>query len=100
MSVYVDDMRAPYGRMIMCHMASDTSGSGELLEMARKIGVARRWIQSPGRWSEHFDVCLAMRAKAVRSGAIEVTQRDLVRIFKAKRVQQLADEAMEDRWKP
>jgi len=39
-TVYVDDMRAPFGRLVMCHMIADTDG--ELLEMADRIGVQRR----------------------------------------------------------
>lgn len=75
MSVYVDDMRAHFGRMIMCHMLADRTE--ELLAMADTIGVARRWIQYPGTDREHFDVCLAKRAEAVRRGAIEVRMREL-----------------------
>lgn len=71
--VYVDDMRAKYRRMIMCHMMADTTE--ELLEMAAKIGVAKKWIQHPGTFKEHFDVCLEMRAKAVALGAKEITWR-------------------------
>ena len=78
MSVYVDDMRAPYGRMVMCHMISDDLG--ELHEMAGHIGVARRWFQG-----DHYDVCLAKRALAVRFGATEVTVRELARIRRALR---------------
>ena len=76
MSVYVDSMGARYGRMIMCHMMADTTE--ELLEMADKIGVKRKWIQSAGTWREHFDICLSMRAKAVKFGAIEKSSRELV----------------------
>ena len=76
MSVYVDDMRAPYGPMIMCHMAADTHD--ELIEMADRIGVDRRWIQKPGTPHEHFDICLSKRKLAVEHGAVEVTQRELV----------------------
>lgn len=75
MTVYVDDMKAPFGRMIMCHMIADTTD--ELLAMADRIGVARKWIQYPGTHKEHFDISLSMRAKAVECGATEVTQRDL-----------------------
>lgn len=71
--VYVDDMRAPFGRMIMCHMVADTSE--ELNAMADTIGVARKWIQKPGTTREHYDVCLSARAKAVQAGAVEVTWR-------------------------
>jgi len=72
MSVYVDNMRAPYRRMIMCHMVADTED--ELHAMASRIGVARKWYQG-----DHYDVCLQMRALAVQTGAIELTQMQLGR---------------------
>jgi hypothetical protein len=77
MSVYVDDMRAPFGRMIMCHMVADSTE--ELLAMADSIGVARKWIQHAGTWKEHFDISLTKRTLAVRHGAIEATQREIAR---------------------
>ncbi len=70
MTVYVDNMGAKFGRLIMCHMIADTDA--ELRSMADMIGIAQRWHQG-----DHFDVCLAMRAKAIAAGAIEVTQRQL-----------------------
>lgn len=74
MAVYVDDMRANFGRMVMCHMIADTDD--ELHAMAVKIGVARRWWQSPEKTSgSHYDIALSMRAKAVAAGAIEITWR-------------------------
>lgn len=75
MSVYVDDMRAPYKSMLMCHMIADTAE--ELLAMADRIGVRRKWIQYPATPKEHFDICLAKRELAVKAGALEVTAREL-----------------------
>lgn len=72
MTVYVDDMRAPYGRLIMCHMIADTEA--ELHAMADKIGVARKWYQG-----DHYDVCKSMRTKAVKLGAVELSMFDLGR---------------------
>lgn len=59
----------------MCHMLADTSE--ELHEMARRIGVARRWCQKPGTWQEHYDICLTKRATAVELGAKEITQAEM-----------------------
>lgn len=74
MTVYVDDMRAPYRRMVMCHMLADTDE--ELHAMAARIGVARRWWQSPENTSgSHYDICRSKRALAVAFGAIEISQR-------------------------
>lgn len=75
MAVYVDNMEAGFGKMIMCHMIADTTA--ELLEMADKIGVNRKWIQDAGTYQEHFDICLSMRKKAVKEGAIELTMWEL-----------------------
>lgn len=83
MSVYVDDMRARYGRMVMCHMVADTRE--ELYVMAVLIGVGRKWVQNPGTPAEHFDICLSKRAKAIECGAIEVTKRQLVEMLQQKR---------------
>lgn len=76
--VYVDDMRAPYGRMIMCHMIADSED--ELHVMAERIGVARKWYQG-----DHYDICMAKRALAVTYGAKEVSRRELGTIVIAKR---------------
>ena len=80
MSVYVDDMRAPYGRMIMCHMIADTVD--ELLRMADFIGVRRKWLQTKGRIT-HFDVCRAKKRLAIEAGAIELDRREYVRKMRA-----------------
>ena len=68
MSVYVDDMQASFGRMKMCHLLADTEG--ELHEMAKIIGVARRWHQG-----DHYDICLSKRALAIANGALLITFR-------------------------
>lgn len=78
MTVYVDDMRAPFGNMVMCHMWADTLE--ELLAMVDRIGVQRKWIQGHPSLSfgkhrsaswVHFDITLSKRALAVSAGAIE-----------------------------
>lgn len=79
MAVYVDDMKAPYRGMVMCHMLADTTE--ELLAMADRIGVARRWIQYPGEDREHFDISLGKRTLAVKAGAVEVTRRQVGEII-------------------
>ncbi|RBP01079.1 uncharacterized protein DUF4031 [Roseiarcus fermentans] len=69
MTVYVDDVRHPFGRMVMCHMWADSLD--ELLAMADRISVARRWLQQPPKASwVHFDIALTKKAEALRCGAI------------------------------
>ena len=81
--VYVDDMRARYGRMIMCHMLADTED--ELQAMAARIGVAHRWHQKPGTVHSHYDICQRMRNKAVRFGAAQIDRRGVAKLLAAKR---------------
>lgn len=83
MPVYVDDMRAQFGRMVMCHMIADTTD--ELLAMADRIGVARKWIQKPNTPDEHFDISLGKRALAIRYGAIAITWRQCGAMIARKR---------------
>lgn len=88
MSVYVDDMYlypiGRFGRMKMSHLMADTSD--ELLAMADKIGVDRRWLQHAGEFAgEHFDISMTKRAAAIEHGAVPVTTRDLARWRNAKR---------------
>lgn len=83
MAVYVDDQRNPVGLMIMCHMLADTTN--ELLVMADRIGISRRWIQKAGTPHEHFDIARVSRAKAVEAGAVEVTRHEVAAIIKARR---------------
>lgn len=83
MSVYVDNMRARFGRMIMCHMIADSRD--ELDAMADQIGVARKWIQNEGTHREHYDVALVARSKAIALGAKEITMRQLAAMLNTRR---------------
>jgi hypothetical protein len=84
MTVYVDDMRAPFGRMLMCHMLADTDE--ELHAMADRIGVARRWWQSPAKTSgSHYDIAQSKRALAVKAGAVAITLRQAAKMNALRR---------------
>lgn len=69
--VYVDDYKAPMGKMIISHMFADTSE--ELLQMATQLGIDHKYIQFPGTPSECFNVCMKDRTAAVIKGARKTT---------------------------
>lgn len=76
MAVFVDDAEHAFGRMKMCHMLADTRA--ELMAMADKIGVARKWYQDFQKAScPHFDIAKSKRELAIKSGAIAVDRRGL-----------------------
>lgn len=66
----------------MCHMIADTHE--ELVDMAKKINVAEKWIQKAGTYTEHFDVCLSKRKLAIVFGAVELSRKELVMKMKEK----------------
>ena len=69
MAVYVDNVRLPFGRMIMCHMWADEID--DLLAMADRIGVQRKWLQEPPKASwVHFDISLEKKRLALAAGAL------------------------------
>lgn len=92
MSVYVDQERNSFGRMVMCHMFADTLP--ELHEMARAIGMDRAWFQPLSY--PHYDVSLSRRARALELGAVEVDRRTGYEIRKAKREAGWTDEELAD----
>lgn len=81
--VFVDDMEVSFGRMTMCHMIADSTE--ELLAMVDKIGVARKWIQYPGTWKEHFDIAKSKRQLALQFGAQAISMRELSAKLQARR---------------
>lgn len=86
MTVYVDNMRAAFGRMIMCHMIADSDE--ELHAFAARLGLKRAWHQAPPKASNsHYDISLAVRAKAVTLGAVEITWRQTAFMCRRRRVE-------------
>jgi hypothetical protein len=97
-TVYVDDMNAAYGRMKMCHMLADSDE--ELHAMADRIGVARKWWQSPAKTSgSHYDIALSKKALAIAAGAVEITWRQAGAMNTRRRVTgELGDPADACEW--
>ena len=92
MTVFVDDVRHGYGRMIMCHMWADSLD--ELLAMADTIGVQRRWLQDAGEPTEHFDIALSKRALAVKAGAVVIDGHQLGAILSERYAVRRAAESL------
>lgn len=82
MTVYVDEAKHPLGRMLMCHMMADTHE--ELMAMATKIGVQHKWLQKQGQWHEHFDISKGKREQAIKHGAVPITSREMVLMFRSR----------------
>jgi flavin-dependent dehydrogenase len=82
MAVYVDNMMAKFGRMIMSHMLADSDE--ELHAMADRIGVARKWHQKAGTYHSHYDIALSKRKLAIHFGAKEITRAELGAILRRK----------------
>lgn len=82
MTVYVDDAVHPFGRMLMCHMASPDLD--ELHAMADQIGVARKWFQDPRTMTKvsrpHYDIAKSKRALAIAAGAVAIDRYQMVAI--------------------
>ena len=85
MTVYVDDVFAPYRGMLMCHMVADTED--ELHRMADMIGVDRRWYQRSAS-TPHYDVAKSKRLLAIGFGAKAITRRELGLWLRAKRIKE------------
>lgn len=77
MAVYVGTIEYPFGRMIMFHLVADTIQ--ELHEMVDKIGVQRKWFQNKKEHGlPHYDICKAKKLLAIKNGAIEMSDRELI----------------------
>jgi Protein of unknown function (DUF4031) len=84
-TVYVDDMEAPFypphrpgTKYVMSHMIADSEQ--ELHDMAEVIGLARRWFQG-----DHYDVTQTMKDRALKAGAEAITWRQLGMMLREKR---------------
>lgn len=77
MSVYVDRAKNKLGRMKMSHMLADSLE--ELHEIAEKVGLKREWFQE--NKTPHYDLCQSKRKLAIKLGAIDVNNRELVQII-------------------
>ena len=84
MSLYVDHLRIPFGRMKMSHLMADTKE--ELLRAAGALRLKRSWLQHEDQPKEHFDVSESKRKLAIDwLGAVPITGRELVEIVRRKR---------------
>lgn len=75
-AVYVGSLEYRYGDMIMSHMASPNIEA--LHAMAVKLGI-RKWFQEDKEnLHPHYDVCKSKKLQAIKLGAIEIDDRELI----------------------
>lgn len=80
MAVYVDICR-DWGWKLgpSCHLYADTNE--ELHEFAARLGMKRAWFQKGSL--PHYDLVVSKREKAVRLGAVEHTDKEMVTHMRA-----------------
>ncbi len=85
MSVYVDiimpcipNKNWPYKQA--CHLLADSVS--ELHRFAETLGLKKQWLQWKKGSVPHFDLTPSMRKKAVKQGAIEISNSEFVQILR------------------
>jgi hypothetical protein len=53
-----------------------------------KFGVQQKWIQAEGTYKEHFDICLSKKALAIKTGAIEIDDKQVCELLERKQARQ------------
>lgn len=85
MSVYVDKLReypgGPRGHKKWCHLIADDLD--ELEKFARKLNLSIFWFQ-PFSFP-HYDLTEGKRIQALKIGAIEITDNELVNLIRKGR---------------
>lgn len=82
MGVYVDKAKNPFRGMKTCHLVADTLD--ELHAFADKIGLKREWCQYSVNLP-HYDISQSKRREALRNGAKEISNIQLVDMMRAFR---------------
>jgi hypothetical protein len=77
--IYIGKREYRYKSWLMCHMVS--TNIEELHAIAKAIGLNRKWFQDKGR-IPHYDVSKAKKLLAIKLGANELNDRDLINILK------------------
>lgn len=80
MSVYVDKLRE-YRTRKWCHLLADSID--ELETFARKMGLYPDWYQPKSY--PHYDLTEKRRIQALKMGAIEITDNELVNLIRKGR---------------
>lgn len=84
MTIYVDNVKVKWAGSEWCHLVADTLD--ELHSFASKIGLRRQWFQSSASYP-HYDVKLAVRAKAIQYGAVPGTRKQIIECAKKLKVE-------------
>ena len=84
LNVYVDSLVNNGWRLgPNCHLYVDRSTSLEVLHaFAASIGMRRAWFQSKPRSMPHYDLTASRRQAAIRLGAIEQSNHEMVAVLR------------------
>lgn len=77
--IYIGTREYKYGRMLMSHMVSDNID--DLHDFADELGIKWRHFQDKNG-KPHYDICKSKKLKALKMGAKEVNDREIVSILK------------------
>lgn len=88
MTVYVDPL-LDHGWILRgvqvrsCHLFTDQVDLQELHRLASAIGCRREWFQDKAL--PHYDLTMQRRQEAIGAGAVPVTRREAVEIWRRRR---------------
>jgi hypothetical protein len=90
MTIFVDPLGSfgwkMRGRVVQnCHMFTDVVDIEELHTFAEQIGMKRAWFQ-PHHITPHYDLTPNRREAALMRGAVAVSRRDAVEIWRRRRM--------------